>query len=265
MTYANVMSTIAMFAAVSTGGAYAATVITGKQVKNGSLTAADVKAGSLTGKQIKDHSISAADLAAGLMTASPAAPSGARGDQGAAGPSGATGDQGAAGSSGATGDQGPAGPKGEPGVAGAQGAPGAAGPAGPITGALPSGVTLTGYWTGSAPDGTAANATVYSSISYGLKLPAEPITHVIDQGAAKPTECQGTIYEPKAAPSHLCIYVQFVTGLNPPFPVRIASEKDPDDVFAYRNAAGRQGAVLSFTTTGTGGHVARGTWAVTAP
>jgi hypothetical protein len=253
MTYANVMSTIAMFAAVSTGGAYAATVITGKQVKNGSLTAADLKAGSLTGKQIKDHSISAADLAAGLMTASPAAPSGARGDQGAAG------------SSGATGDQGPAGPKGEPGVAGAQGAPGAAGPAGPITGALPSGVTLTGYWTGSAPDGTAANATVYSSISYGLKLPAEPITHVIDQGAAKPTECQGTIYDPSAAPGHLCIYVQFITGLNRPLPVRIGSEQYPDDQFAYPNAAGRQGAVLSFTTTGTGGHVARGTWAVTAP
>jgi hypothetical protein len=73
----------------------AAHLITGKNVKDGSLTGADIKNGSLT----------AADLAPGL---------------GATGPTGATG------ATGAKGDTGPAGPQGAKGDTGTAGAPGLA-------------------------------------------------------------------------------------------------------------------------------------------
>lgn len=41
-TYANVMSTIAVFAALTTGGAYASTLITGKNIKDGSIQSRDI-------------------------------------------------------------------------------------------------------------------------------------------------------------------------------------------------------------------------------
>ena len=54
LTYANVMSTIAVFAVLG-GGAYAAATITGKDVKNRSLTGKDVKRNSLSGKEIAER------------------------------------------------------------------------------------------------------------------------------------------------------------------------------------------------------------------
>ena len=47
LTYANVMSTIAVFAVLG-GTSYAAITITGAQVKDGSLTGADIRNASLT-------------------------------------------------------------------------------------------------------------------------------------------------------------------------------------------------------------------------
>jgi len=90
ITYANTMATIALCLAVS-GTAYAATVITGANVKDGSLTSLDVKAASLT----------AADLAK------------------SAGPKfvGDTGNTGTTGAKGATGLAGPDGPQGPRGSA----------------------------------------------------------------------------------------------------------------------------------------------------
>jgi hypothetical protein len=51
LSYANVMSTIAVFVALG-GTTYAAATITGGDVKNGSLTGKDIKRNSLNGKQI---------------------------------------------------------------------------------------------------------------------------------------------------------------------------------------------------------------------
>ncbi|HET8952461.1 MAG TPA: type VI secretion system tube protein Hcp [Solirubrobacteraceae bacterium] len=86
LTYANVTSTACLFILLG-GSAYAATAITGSDVRNGSLTGADVR----------DHSLRARDFRAGELP---------RGPEGAPGP---------------------AGPKGNPGPAGPQGEPGAAG------------------------------------------------------------------------------------------------------------------------------------------
>jgi len=99
LTYANVTSTACLFILLG-GSAYAATAITGRDVRNGSLTGADVR----------DHSLQARDFNSGQL------PAGAKGDAGAAGPKG---------------EAGPAGPKGDPGPAGAPGEPGLGGQVGP--------------------------------------------------------------------------------------------------------------------------------------
>ena len=71
LTYANVTSTACLFILLG-GSAYAATAITGSDVRNGSLTSADVR----------DHSLRARDFRAGVL------PRGPRGDAGPACPQG---------------------------------------------------------------------------------------------------------------------------------------------------------------------------------
>jgi hypothetical protein len=60
LTYSNVMATLAVFIAVG-GSAAAAVVITGRNVKDGSLTGSDVKNGSLSTLDVKDHSLLGTD------------------------------------------------------------------------------------------------------------------------------------------------------------------------------------------------------------
>ena len=74
LTYANVLATLALFVALG-GGAYAAGLITGKQIKDGSITGADIKNGSLL----------AADFKTGQIPAGPAGPAGAPGTAGVPG------------------------------------------------------------------------------------------------------------------------------------------------------------------------------------
>jgi hypothetical protein len=89
LTYANVVSTLCLFIVLG-GGAYAATTITGKNVKNSSLTGRDVKNNSLTGRDVKsirsgdvtDGSLLAKDFRTGEL---PAGPQGQKGDAGAPG------------------------------------------------------------------------------------------------------------------------------------------------------------------------------------
>ena len=93
-----VVALVALFAALASS-AVAATVITGKQVKDSSLTGRDVKNSSLTGNDIKDKSLAAKDFN-GLVQ-------GPTGLRGVAGPTGAAGPAAAAGETGQTGPAGP--------------------------------------------------------------------------------------------------------------------------------------------------------------
>lgn len=109
------ISCVALFVALS-GTATAATMISGKEIKNNSVTGADVKSSSLTGSDIKNRSLTAADLSPAAIsslkaagTAGPAGPAGATGPQGPKGDAGAPGTPGADGAAGADGAQGPAG------------------------------------------------------------------------------------------------------------------------------------------------------------
>lgn len=87
LTYANVMSTVAVFVALS-GGAYAAIKVTGRNIVDGTVT----------GRDIKNGSIQRVDLVKSL-----ASRFGATGATGARGPAGAVGPAGANGTTGATG------------------------------------------------------------------------------------------------------------------------------------------------------------------
>jgi hypothetical protein len=102
LTYANVVASVALFAALG-GSSYAALTITGSQVRDGSLSGRDVHNGSLTGTDVRDRSLLARDFKPGQL---PAGPKGDKGDSGAPGPQG---DAGA---------RGEPGPKGDPGFSG---------------------------------------------------------------------------------------------------------------------------------------------------
>lgn len=111
ITLANVLAATALFVALG-GTAMAGPVvdlITGKDVKDGSLTGRDVRNGTL-----RAADLNSSDLAALRQT-------GPRGD---AGPVGPQGERGAAGPQGERGEQGPQGPKGERGPEGPRGATG---------------------------------------------------------------------------------------------------------------------------------------------
>ena len=133
-----------VIAAISgVGGATAASLITFRQIKDGTVASVDVK----------DASLKLVDLKASTRDAlSQPGPTGPQGEQGQVGPTGPQAPAGAAGSAGPQGDAGaigPTDPKGDTGPAGPQGPSGAQGPQGAegisnvITLALPAGATHT--------------------------------------------------------------------------------------------------------------------------
>jgi Collagen triple helix repeat (20 copies) len=97
---------LALFAALG-GSAYAAVTVTGKNIKDGTITGRDVKNRSLGTGKLSPTAVSS-------LTGQPG-PAGPQGEKGAPGPVGPTG---------------PAGPKGETGPAGPQGYQGLDGPSG---------------------------------------------------------------------------------------------------------------------------------------
>ncbi len=80
-TYANVMSTIAVFIAL--GGTSFAAV----KLSKGSVGERELKTGAVTSAKLKDGTITPADLAAGTALSGPRGPRGAEGPQGERGPS----------------------------------------------------------------------------------------------------------------------------------------------------------------------------------
>lgn len=86
-----VIASVALFAALS-GTATAATMITGKQIKNSSITGSDIRNSSLTGSDVKNRSLGLSDLSTSAVNTL----KGATGPVGAAGPAGPQGPAGPA-------------------------------------------------------------------------------------------------------------------------------------------------------------------------
>jgi hypothetical protein len=80
LTYANVMSTIAVFLVVGGGAAFAANKLAKnsvgtKQLKNNAVTAAKVKANAITGAKVKNGSLTGSDINLGTLGTVPNATS----------------------------------------------------------------------------------------------------------------------------------------------------------------------------------------------
>ena len=110
LSYANVISTLALFLALTGSAIAAEELITGRSVQDHSLTGADIQPGSL-----------------GVQSLSATARQQLRGQRGAPGPRGPQGIVGPAGPTGPVGAQGPTGAQGQTGAAGATGPQGTPG------------------------------------------------------------------------------------------------------------------------------------------
>jgi Collagen triple helix repeat (20 copies) len=170
LTYANVISTLALFLVLAGGTAFAAS----EMLPNNSVGT----------KQLKREAVTPAKLSKALKAT-------LIGAVGPAGPEGATG---------STGAMGPKGDKGDPGDPGVPGVPGEPGPF-PTT--LPSGKSLSGYLEILSQETKAAT----ESASFAFPLATAPTQHFVAYGAATPAGCTGDSTDPGAEPGNLCIFV----------------------------------------------------------
>jgi hypothetical protein len=86
LTYANVMSSIAVFLVLGGATAFAAghlgkNTVGSKQLKNNAVTAAKIKSAAITGAKIKDGAITAGKLAGGAVSGAQLAPGAVGGSQ----------------------------------------------------------------------------------------------------------------------------------------------------------------------------------------
>jgi hypothetical protein len=109
--HSSTVAYLALFAALG-GSAYAAVTVTGKNIKDGTVTGRDVKNRSLGTSKLSAKAVSS--LAGQRGPAGPEGPAGPKGDRGPAGPAGPKGE------TGPQGPQGPAGPAGPSGINGWQ-------------------------------------------------------------------------------------------------------------------------------------------------
>ena len=153
---------------------------------------------------------------------------GKNGTNGAIGPQGATGPQGAVGPQGATGS---------------------------LTGTLPNGVTLRGFYDASGQPSAAGNSAV-DAINFGLTLqdPSSVTVNLVPNGGPYPAGCPGTQNDPEANPGNLCIYENYLVNAN-------EVEVDP---LTSSGIVTSYGFVIQIFATGTSAFAANGTWAITS-
>jgi hypothetical protein len=167
---------LALFAALG-GTAYAAVTVTGKNIKDGTITGKDVKNRSLGTSKLSATAVSS--LTGEPGPAGPQGPQGQRGPQGAAGPVGET------------------------------------GPPGPFPDQLPSGKTLRGHFGQEGFE--AAGAQLQTAYSFIFTLPSSPTDVLVPAAGPNPdpAHCPGSVASPSAAPGFLCLYERQRGQANP--------------------------------------------------
>ena len=213
LTYANAMATLAVFVALG-GSSYAAL-----ELPKASVGSEQLKPNSVNSAKVKRGSLRLSDFGSAERTRL----------RGAAGP------------------QGPAGPR------GAQGPSGDAGPAGPLLETLPSGRTLRGTWAYAGRRVTATGYVPVAFVSFQFPLAAppdgEPI--VMPFGTQPNPSCPGTLFEPKAAPGKICVYVHRDDGS-----LGVSTDSGPMNRFGVQ--------IFPTSVEADQNTAADGTWAVTA-
>jgi hypothetical protein len=74
LTFANVVSALALFVALATGGAYAANTITSDDIVDGQVMRQDIAQSAVASGKIQDGTVSAQDLKSNVITSSSIAP-----------------------------------------------------------------------------------------------------------------------------------------------------------------------------------------------
>jgi hypothetical protein len=92
--YAALTSTIALVIALGGGTAYAAGLITSKDIKDGGVKRVDVANGAINSAKVADGTLLRGDFKAGQLPAGPQGPAGSQGPQGPQGPAGPQGAEG---------------------------------------------------------------------------------------------------------------------------------------------------------------------------
>jgi hypothetical protein len=178
LTYANVMSSIAVFLVLGGATAFAAlgkNTVGSKQLKKNAVTAVKIKANAITSAKVQDGSLTGADLNLGTVGTVPSATNAVH-----------------AGSADSAKQ--------------ADSATKAGTASAPTT--LASGQTLRGHYHVEAYSGSGGGTggDVGGGYSYLFSLPSTPTPHFIADGAIPPAQCPGTAANPQAAPGHLCVY-----------------------------------------------------------
>jgi hypothetical protein len=241
LSYANVVSTLALFLALG-GVSYAAATLPAKSVGP---------------RELKDRAVTPPKVAKSTIKRfrGQHGPRGATGPAGAAGAAGATGAAGAGGPTGAAGPTGPAGAAGPTGATGVTGATGATGPAGrsALT-PLQTGETVRGVW---GFNETAATVGEFFSSYVSLPIYA-PVNidsaHVSIDGLAETAdECTGSYANPTAPAGYVCLYPRQTAGVN------------NLDGYVPLSDPTKYGFAMKAESTGAGHVIAEGTFAYTAP
>ena len=190
LSYANVMSTIAVFIALG-GGAYAVISLPANSVGS-----KQIKKGAVTSLKVKNFSLLAKDFRAGQLPAGPVGPAGPTGSQGPVGPAGASGSPGATGATGPAGPAGPAGAKGDkgdkgdPGTPGTPGTPGADGADGADGMAVAARVQQTAAAVSGAGQGNATSMPI-SGDTWAVGTDNFNVTYPGGLGIDPPEACDG--------------------------------------------------------------------------
>jgi hypothetical protein len=227
LTYANVMSSIAVFLVVGGATALAASgleknSVGTKQLKNNAVTTAKIKNESITNAKIKKGTIAGSSLNLATIGTVPSATNAGHASSADTATS-------------------------------ATSSSSAASAASPVT--LASGKTETGVFYGIETVGTGNTGYIGAVISYPFPLASPPIQNYMPIGASPNAACPGTAANPKAAPGNLCAY-ETVNGTGS------AAFFDG----SVESSISKFGSgIAAFMNGGTGNEDLIGSWAVTAP
>ncbi len=184
-TYANTMSTIAVFLVL--GGATAAAAsqlgkntVGAKQLKNNAVTSAKIKKEAVTGAKIKKGSVTGANLNLSSLGTVPSATNASHATSADTAKSADI----------------------------ANSSKNTTGLAGPLA----SGQTLTGTVGSAGHQASGGDFIDETAISFQIPLASAPTLHLVPEGGPPTAQCPGTAQAPKAQPGSLCIYAELLSG-----------------------------------------------------